>query len=131
MESALGHQQPLTGLGQVTDDLLGSGIHHSGTHRNAQHHVLALGAGAIGAATVLAPLGVEPAGIAVVDQGVEVGIGFQIDGTAITTITTVRTTLGNELLPAETHATIATITGLDRKSTRLNSSHVRISYAVF
>src|SRR5690554_57377 len=124
MESALGHQQPLTGLGQVTDDLLGSGIHHSGTHRNAQHHVLALGAGAIGAATVLAPLGVEPAGIAVVDQGVEVGIGFQIDGAAITTITTVRTALGNELLPAETHATIATITGFDGNGHFIYEFHI-------
>src|SRR5690606_38374054 len=122
--SALGHQQPLTGLGQVTDDLLGSGIHHSGTHRNAQHHVLALGAGAIGAATVLAPLGVEPAGIAVVDQGVEVGIGFQIVGTAITTITAVRTALGNELYPAESHATIASITGFDGNGLFFYGFHV-------
>src|SRR5690606_23055089 len=80
--------------------------------------------GAIGAATVLAPLGVEPAGIAVVDQGVEVGIGFQIDGTAITTITAVRTALGHELFSAETHATIATITGFDGNGHFIYSFHI-------
>src|SRR5690606_21795830 len=73
---------------------------------------------------VLAPLGVEPAGIAVVDQGVEVGIGFQIDGTAITTITAVRTALGNELFPAETHATIATITGFDGNGHFIYEFHI-------
>src|SRR5690606_8689392 len=40
----------------------------------------------------------------------------------------VRTTLDPEL---QQHARKALIDGLDRKSTRLNSSHVKISYAVF
>src|SRR5699024_1436078 len=107
-------QQALAGLGQVADDFLGAGIDHGGTHRHRQDHILTLGARAIGTAAILAALGIEATGIAVIDQGIQVGIGLQEDGTTITAVTTIRTALGNELLPPETHAPIAAITGLYR-----------------
>src|SRR5690606_41894456 len=36
-----------------------------------------------------------------------------------------------ELMEAEMHSSLDAVSGKDRKSTRLNSSHVKISYAVF
>ena len=103
------HQQTLAGLGQVTDDFLGARVDHSGTDRNTQLQILTLATGAIRTAAIRATLGVKVTGVTVVNQGVEVFVGDHVDRAAITTITTVRTTVFDELLTTETHATVTTV----------------------
>src|SRR6266498_3066100 len=51
--------------------------------------------------------------------------------TSIRVSTQIREALANSLFLGLTGFAIALLIGVDRKSTRLNSSHVRISYAVF
>src|SRR5436309_4409852 len=51
-----------------------------------------------------------------------------VDGTATRTLTL---PVGAVLPPLTVNAPNVTVTARDRKSTRLNSSHVKISYAVF
>lgn len=109
--AALSDHQPLTGLGQVADDFLGIGVDHGGTDRHRQDQVVALGPGAVLAAAVLAALGIETAGVAIVDQGVQVDVGFQIDGTAVATVAAVGTALFDELLATKAHEAIAAVTG--------------------
>ncbi|MND42848.1 hypothetical protein D3C80_336320 [compost metagenome] len=107
--AALGHQQALTGLGQVADDFLGGGIDDGGAHRHRQDQVIALASGAVLAAAVLATLGVETAGVAVVHQGIEVGIGLHEHGAAIAPVTTVGAALLNEFFATETHQAVAAV----------------------
>lgn len=101
----------------------GGGVDHRGADRHAQDQVLALLAGAVGAAAVGATLGIEVPGVTVVDKGVEVFVGHHVDGTAITAITTVRTTVFDELFPAETHGAITAITSLYANRYFINKLH--------
>src|SRR5690606_3750627 len=103
VESALGHLQLLAMLGQITEDFIGICINDRRADRDRQHQICTFMAGALLAATFLTVFGFVLRLEAVVDQGVEVFIGDQIHTAAITTVTTIRTTFGNKLLPAETH----------------------------
>src|SRR5690606_15828192 len=112
--AALGDQQALSRLDQVANHLLGVGVDHRGTHRHRQDQILALGAGALAGAALLAVGGDEAAGVAVVDQGVEVVRGFQIDGAAVTAVAAVGAALLDELFAAKTHHAVAAVAGLYR-----------------
>ena len=103
------HQQTLAGLGEVTDDFLCTCIDHCRADRNTQLQILTLTARAICAATIGATLRVKMTGVAVVNQRVEVLVGDHVDRATITTITTVRTTVLDEFLTTETHATVTTV----------------------
>src|SRR5699024_8499831 len=59
----------------------------------------------------LATRGLEAPLVAEVDQGVEILIGLQPDAAAVAAVTAIRSALGNELLPPETHAAIAALAG--------------------
>jgi len=109
--AALGDHQLLARGDQVTDHFLGRGVDHGGADRHAQEQVLALLAGAIGAATVLAALGLVVAGIAIVDEGVEVLVGHHVHRAAVTAVAAVGATVLDEFLAAEAHATVAAVTG--------------------
>src|SRR3712207_8653099 len=67
-------------------------------------------------------------------RGLAVGVfGAGMGGTAISALTTVKlVNAGGGATPfVATAIVLAAYAGLDRKSTRLNSSHANISYAVF
>jgi len=108
--AALDNADALTGLGQVTDDLLGRRIDHRGAHGDRQHQVFALGAGALGAPALLTVLRSETSGVTVIDQGVQVDVGFEPDRPAIAAVTAIGATLLDEFLPAETHHAVAAVT---------------------
>ena len=78
MPAALRDHQPLTRLSVRSPMIsLGIGVDHGGTDRHRQDQVVARGPGAVLAAAVLAALGIETAGVAIVDQGVQVDVGFR------------------------------------------------------
>ncbi|MCY1359566.1 hypothetical protein D9M69_461440 [compost metagenome] len=109
MPAALGHQQALTGLGQVADDFLGGGIDDGGAHRHRQDQVIALAPGAVLAAAVLTALGIETTGVAIIHQGIEIRIGLHEHGAAIAPVTTVGAALLNEFFATETHQAVAAV----------------------
>ena len=88
VEATLGNQQLLLVVGQVTQQFAGVFIAGAGADRYAQDPVLAATAGTVGALAVLATLGGVETLETVVDQGVQVLVGDQIDITAVPTITT-------------------------------------------
>src|SRR5690606_10290140 len=72
----LGYQQALSRLDQVTDNILSGHIDYRSAYWYRQDQILTLGPGTVAAATLLAVLGKKLAGVAVVDQGVEVFISL-------------------------------------------------------
>src|SRR5690554_445889 len=75
---------------------------------------------------------IEPAGKALQDGLEELGVRFHL-GAVVNTLTRQDSGVKAELSNGTTIEAdlVVSAIGLDRKSTRLNSSHVRISYAVF
>src|SRR5690606_14506192 len=88
--AALGHQQAVVVLGQVTDDFIGGHVHDHGANRHGDDQVFAALAVGLAAHAVLTALRLEDALVAEVDQGVQVGVGADPDVAAIATIATVR-----------------------------------------
>src|SRR5690606_2206031 len=121
--AALGNQKPLTRLGQVADHLLGGGIDHCGAHRYRQDQILALGTSTLGRPALLAVRCIETTGVAVVDQRVEVLVGLQKNGAAITTIAPIGATLFDEFLATETHHAVTAVTGLYKNRYFIDEFH--------
>ena len=113
MEAALGHQQALAWLGQVTDHLSCVVIDDGGAHRDGELHVGPAPAGAVGAAAGLAGLGAKLPRVAVVDHGVQVVIGNQEDAAAVAAVAPIGAAEGHGFLTAKAHATLAAGAGLD------------------
>ena len=109
--------------GQIPQQFTGIFIAGAGTDRDAQGAILAASAGTVGALTVLATLGGMETLETVVDQGVQVLVGDQIDITAVTTITAVRTTVRDVLFTAKAHTTVTTVTGIDSNLDFINKLH--------
>ena len=63
----------------------------------------------------------------VVDQGVEVLVGQQIDVAAITTVATIRSPLGDIFFTAETDTAVATIPGFDPDQHFIDKLHTLTS----
>ncbi|MNF75918.1 hypothetical protein D3C84_580110 [compost metagenome] len=59
----------------------------------------------------------------VVDQGVQVLVGDQIDIATVTTVTAVRTTVRDVLFTAKAHTTVTTVTGIDSNLDFINKLH--------
>ena len=109
--------------GQVAQSLTGIFITGAGSDRNAQYLVFATMTGTVGTAAVLTALGRMEAFETVIDQGVQVFIGNQIDIAAIATVSAIRTTVGNIQLPAKTDTTVTTVTGIDSNLDFINKLH--------
>ena len=90
--SAACNQYPLAVLVEVGDQLTGFQIGDHRAHRHAQGDVIATLAVAVTAATVLAALGGEGAGIAEVDQRVEVAVSDCKDAAAPAAVAAIRAT---------------------------------------
>src|SRR5690606_29989914 len=79
--------------------------------RHAQHDVLAAGAVLVRTATMLAVAGLVAAGIAIVDEGVDVPVGNREHAAATAPIAPVRSPLRDELLAPERHDAVAALAG--------------------
>src|SRR5574343_1928050 len=80
--AALGDQHFLVMLGKVGDDFAGVEVGNDGADRHAQDDVVAAGTVLVGTAAVLTALADELAGVAVIDQRVDVAIGDGVDAAA-------------------------------------------------
>ena len=80
-------------------------------HRNLQDHFVAGMAGAVRAFAMAAAVGLEFAVVAVAEQGVVVGVGFEVDAAAVATVTAGWATARNEFLAAKRDAAVAAVAG--------------------
>ncbi len=123
VETALGDQQLLFVVSQITQQLAGVFIGSAGTDRHAQDLVLAAATSTVGALAILATLGCMETLEAIVDQGVEVLVGDQINVATITTVTTIRATVRDVFFTAKAYTTVTTVTGIDSNLDFINKLH--------
>ncbi len=123
MEAAFSDQQLLLVVSQVTQQLAGIFVGRTSTDRHTQDLVLAATTGTVGALTILATFSGMEALKTVVDQGVEVLVGNQIHVATVTTIATIRTTVGNIFFTAKAYTTVTTVTGIDSNLDFINKLH--------
>jgi hypothetical protein len=79
---------------------------------NLQSHIIAGVAGAVRAFAVAAAIGFEFAVVAVAQQRVVVGIGFEVDAAAVAAIAAGRSAARNVFFAAERDAAVAAVAGL-------------------
>ena len=77
---------------------------------NCQDQFLAIPAILQLALTTAAVGGSEVSSVSVGEQGVDVGVGLQVDASTGSAVSTVRPTSGNVLLPASAYCAVSTIT---------------------
>ena len=99
---------------QVGQYVTGDGIANDRANRHVHDDVVAAFAVAIGASPAFAVLGEEFAGVAVVDEGVDVAVGNDIDAAAATTVAAIRTAHGDVFFPAEGGNAVAALAGDDQ-----------------
>src|SRR5262249_9446163 len=102
----------LAGGSEIGHRFAGVIIEDQRANRNRQNHFLAGVPGAIGAFAMAAAVGFELAVVAVAEQGVVVGIGFEIDAAAVTTVATRGSATRHKLLATKRNATVAAVAGL-------------------
>lgn len=98
----------------ISDAVTGDGIANDRANRHVHDDVVAAFAVAIGAPPAFAVLGEEFAGVAVVDEGVDVAVGNDIDAAAATTVAAIRTAHGDVFFPAEGGNAVAALAGDDQ-----------------
>ncbi len=113
-DAARRHDDALAGDGEVAD--LGRGLHglgvelaDHGAHGHAQHEVGAVAAVLAGPLAVGAALGPEVVLVAVVDERGELGVALEDHVAAVAAVPAVGPSLGDMGLPAEAHATGASV----------------------
>jgi len=104
---------PLAGLLQVEQHLLVGFVENLGAGGNPQHHRFSGGAGAVGPHAVMADLRLEMLLIAVVDQRVEVGHGFDDHVAAAAAVAAVRPAILDEFLAPEADRAGAAVAALE------------------
>ena len=109
--TAFGQQALFAVLQQFHHHFAGFEVADDGAHGHAQGDVRAGRAELVGATALLAVARFVAAGIAVVDQGVDVAIGHDIDVTASPAIAAVGAAEGDEFLATEADATAAAVAG--------------------
>ncbi len=109
--AAPGNQCPCAFPIQIRHRLAAVQLADDRPHRHAQHHVFAALAVTICTAPVLAMLGTEDAGIAIVDQGIEIAVGNGPDTASPATIATIRPTTRHIFLAPERGRTITPVAG--------------------
>ena len=111
--TTLGHQDLLSSLQQLVHHFTGVGIADDGAHRHLEDDVLTLGAEHVRPLAVLTALGFKLAGIAEVDQGIEVFVGKRPDMPPTAAIAPVRATELLVFLVPERRAAIAPVASGD------------------
>ena len=123
MKAAARHQYALSGLHHITDQLLGIRIVNHGANRHGNLQILPFGAGHIAPSAILAALRVKAALEAEIRQRVQIRMPDHVHAAAITAITTIRPTHGDEFFAAKTGHAIAAVTGLDVNMRFVNEFH--------
>ena len=111
VETALRHLEDLAFFHHVAENLLGVGVHDQRAQRHLDVDVTAALARAVAPLSRLAMLGTEAARKAKVGEGVDVDVADEVHRAAIATVAAIRPAARDELLAAETHAAVATVTG--------------------
>src|SRR5690606_39217919 len=123
VEPALGHDQALSTQGQIADDLPGIGIEYRGAHGYWQYQIGGGAAAAIAAPPLLAIASAKGALVAVVDQGVEIGVGDQDHVATVATVATVGAAAGHIFFPPKAQAAVAALAGMDADGCFIDEFH--------
>jgi hypothetical protein len=107
--AALGKQHLFVVHVEVGQHFAGVEVGDDGADRHAQHDVVATLAVTVGAAAVLAALAKELAGVAVIDQGIDVAVGNDVHAAALAAIATVGATHRDVFLAAESGDAVAAV----------------------
>jgi len=111
--AAFGDQRARAVAVEIGDRLAARQVADDGADRHAQDEVFAAAAVAVRAHAVLAALGAEDAGVAEVDQRVEVAVGDGPDAAAAAAVAARGPTLRHVLLAPEGGRAIAAVAGDD------------------
>src|SRR6266851_7752855 len=84
--SAVGDQYALSRYSEIGERFSGLIVENQRAYRNLQDHFVAGVDGAVGAFAMAAAVGFEFAVVAITQQRVVVGIGFQVDAAAVAAI---------------------------------------------
>ena len=109
--SSVDDQDALAGRGEIGERFSGLIVEDQRADRNLQDHFVAGVAGAVGAFAVAAAVGFEFAVVAVAQQSVVVGIGFEIDAAAVASIAAGGAAAGHEFFATKRDAAVAAATG--------------------
>src|SRR5258707_429018 len=102
----------LAGRRQVGERFSGLVVENQRADRHLQNHFIAGVPGAIRAFTVAAAVALEFAVVAIAQQGVVVGMGFDEDAAAVAAVSAGRPAARNEFLAPKRNAAVAAIAGL-------------------
>ena len=129
--AALGNQQTLTVFGHIAHGFTGTLIDNTRTYRHFNRDVFTALTGTIAACAVLTAFCTERFFKTIIDQRVQVLVGFHPDVTTITAVAAIRAAFRNILFAAEAHATITAITCNDQNRCFINKLHfiLRKSFA--
>src|SRR5690606_29847976 len=109
--ATLGQQALFAVLEQLHHHFAGFEVADDGAHRHAQDDVVAGRAELVGATALLAVARLVVAGIAVVDQGVDVAVSDHVHMPASSAVAAVGAAEGDELFATEADASAATVAG--------------------
>src|SRR5258705_5774596 len=109
--SSVRDQNALSRCGEVGNDLVRVLIVRDGTNRYQQRHIVASLACAVRAFAVTAAIGFEFAVVAVAQQRVVIGIGFEVDAAAPAAIAAGRAAARDVLFAAERDAAVPAVAG--------------------
>ena len=109
--SAVRHKHTLTGCHQIRQNSAVF-VEDQSANGNLQNHIRTGMAGAVGTFSVAPALRLEFTVVAIAQQSIVVGIGFNEDATAVAAVPAGRTAAGHEFFAAERYTTIAAVAGL-------------------
>ena len=111
--AAQGDHYRLLRIGQVRQHLIGIHIDDGSPHRHQQHHVIGGFAGHLTPLAGLAIAGLENALVAVIHQGVQIGIRLHHHTAASPAVAAIRPAEFHVFFAAETQAAITALTGVN------------------
>ena len=110
-------------LRQIAKNFAGVDVGSASTRRNRQHNIATAFTRTVFTHTILPALRFMEALKTIVDKGIQVFIGLQVDIATIAAVTTVGTTFGNVLLATETDTTITAVTRIYADFYFINEFH--------
>ena len=125
--SSVGENHFLAVAVEVGHDLAGFGVTDYGADRHPQRDVLAPLAVAVFAAAVFAALGAVAAGVAIVEQGVDVAVGDREDVAAMAAIAAIRSAEGDEFFAPERGDAVAAVASVHFDSGFVEEFHRCVS----
>src|SRR5882724_4018057 len=124
--SALGNQHALAWRRKIGKGFAALRVERQRADRDLQDHVRTGMPGAIGTFAVAAAIRFEFAVVAIAQEGVVVGIRFQIDAAAVTPIATGRTAARHELLATKRNAAVAAVARLHQNFSFVNKHRMTL-----